>query len=109
MLPVKTLSQLVDFFKGYADIIPEKTEVSRIIEESGGFESDFAEVMGQEHVKRALEVAAAGSHNLIMVGVPGRPFWPSGYPPFSRRSLLMNPLKPPKFSAYPACSRMIRR
>ena len=35
------------------------------------FDIDYAEVMGQEHVKRALEIAAAGGHNLIMIGPPG--------------------------------------
>ncbi|HUV49585.1 MAG TPA: YifB family Mg chelatase-like AAA ATPase [Anaerolineae bacterium] len=71
VLPVKTLSQIVDFFCGFTQIEPEKTDISTILGQAGKFEVDFSEVMGQEHVKRALEVASAGGHNLIMVGPPG--------------------------------------
>lgn len=71
VLPVKTLSQIVNFFCGFTQIKPEKTDISAILGQDTKFEVDFSEVMGQEHVKRALEVASAGGHNLIMVGPPG--------------------------------------
>lgn len=71
VLPVKTLSQIVNFLCGFTQIKPEKTDISAILGQACKFEVDFSEVMGQEHVKRALEVASAGGHNLIMVGPPG--------------------------------------
>ncbi|MBW2489799.1 MAG: YifB family Mg chelatase-like AAA ATPase [Deltaproteobacteria bacterium] len=71
VLPVKTLPQLVDFFRGFTKIEPEKTDISHIFNQGNTFDVDFSEVKGQEHVKRSLEVAAAGGHNLIMIGPPG--------------------------------------
>ncbi len=71
VLPGKTLSQIVDFFRGFTKIKREKVNISEIFNQDNETEVDFSEVMGQEHVKRALEVAAAGGHNLIMVGPPG--------------------------------------
>ena len=67
VLPVRTLSQVVGFLTGYARIEPEKTDISDIFARDGRFAVDFAEVMGQEHVKRALEIAAAGGHNLLIL------------------------------------------
>ena len=67
VLPVTTLSQVVAFLTGFARLEPQKTDVSDIFEEDGQFELDYAEVMGQEHVKRALEIAAAGGHNVVMM------------------------------------------
>jgi magnesium chelatase family protein len=48
-----------------------RANIQAIFERDGEFDVDYAEVRGQEHVKRALEIAAAGGHNLIMIGPPG--------------------------------------
>jgi magnesium chelatase family protein len=71
VLPVQTLSQVVAYLRGFSELAPQKTDIAAIFDKDGQFELDYAEVMGQEHVKRALEIAAAGGHNLIMVGPPG--------------------------------------
>ncbi|MBT7697552.1 MAG: YifB family Mg chelatase-like AAA ATPase [Desulfobacterales bacterium] len=71
VFPAGTLSQVVDFFRGFNRIIPEKISLESLFNKKNIYESDFSEVMGQEHVKRAMEIAASGSHNLLMQGPPG--------------------------------------
>jgi len=68
--PVKTLAHLYDHLSGRQTIGPYQASSSEALE-SLFTPTDFSEIKGQEHVKRALEVAAAGGHNILMVGSPG--------------------------------------
>jgi magnesium chelatase family protein len=73
-LPVysaKTLGEVVDFLTGNRVLEPCQVDIASLIGEAAQDDVDFAEVRGQEHVKRALEVAATGGHNILMVGPPG--------------------------------------
>ena len=71
IIPVRTLGQVTDFFKGALSIQPLSNQGDPFFPLVQDYPYDFNEVKGQEHVKRALEIAAAGGHNLIMVGPPG--------------------------------------
>ena len=68
--PIQTLSQVVSFLGGFIKIAPIVTDVSTYFSKGEHFEADFSEVMGQEHVKRAMEVAATGGHNIVKDGSP---------------------------------------
>jgi magnesium chelatase family protein len=69
--PLETLLQLVDHLSGHKKLEPYRPEFSLETYDLPSFAADLGEIKGQEHVKRALEVAAAGSHNMIMSGPPG--------------------------------------
>ncbi|HHT9137993.1 MAG TPA: YifB family Mg chelatase-like AAA ATPase [Candidatus Wunengus sp. YC60] len=70
-IPVETLTETVGILTGAIPSVPRKIELGEVFKESSGYDVDFSDVKGQEHVKRALTVAVAGNHNVIMVGPPG--------------------------------------
>ncbi len=69
IIGVKHLREVIDYLKG--DYTPEPFDNSNIFYLEERYEEDFAEVLGQEMAKRAFEIAAAGGHNLLMIGPPG--------------------------------------
>jgi len=71
ILSMDTLSDCVEFLNGNLHIDPEEVDLEEIFRTELNYPVDFSEVKGQEHVKRCLEVAAAGGHNIIMIGPPG--------------------------------------
>ena len=69
---METLSDVIGFLTGKVPCQPTIIDTRREFQErQGQFDLDFSDVRGQENIKRALEVAAAGGHNLIMIGAPG--------------------------------------
>ena len=71
VFPVRNLREAAGFLEGEVSIAPTRVDIEALFGEVPEDDVDFAEVKGQESVKRALEIAAAGGHNLILVGPPG--------------------------------------
>ncbi len=71
VIAVSSLSEAVGFFAGTLEIEPTPSGIDLLFEEFSTYDFDFADVRGQEMAKRAITVAAAGAHNILMVGPPG--------------------------------------
>ena len=70
VIGAENLSQVVDFLNGSLTIAPERVDLDALTEDEFCL-FDFQDVKGQEGLKRALEIAASGSHNVILIGSPG--------------------------------------
>ena len=66
-----SLAQAVGFFTGELHLEPVPSRIGEMFTQLSCYDTDFADVSGQEMAKRALTIAAAGKHNLLMVGPPG--------------------------------------
>lgn len=69
--PAASLKEITSYFYGTSQILPHHVDISGFFSQQASSLLDFSDVKGQENVKRALEIAAAGNHNILLIGSPG--------------------------------------